>query len=130
MDLDSVFGFLRENLVIPIIAVIFIIVFGGLFLGWLMRMRRAVHLAKNGLTGTAVVKGLRQTGARKNDIPKIVLQLEVTLPGIPTYTIEKGVYLPMIYYPRVQPGMTIDVIADPSRTDNAKYLGLQFKDGV
>ncbi|HSI88783.1 MAG TPA: hypothetical protein VK918_06985 [Pyrinomonadaceae bacterium] len=120
MDLDSVFTFLRENLVIPITAVVFITVFGALFLGWLLKLRRTIHVAKHGVAGTAVVKGVRQTGAMKNDIPKIAMKLEVTLPGIPTYTIEKRAYIPMIYYPRIQPGMTIDVVADPARTDNAK----------
>ena len=130
MDLDSVITFLSENLVIPITAVVFITVFGTLFIGWLLKLRRTIHVSKNGVAGTAVVKGLRETGARQNDVPKVAMQLEVTLPGIPTYTIEKRAYIPMIYYPRIQPGMTIDVIADPERTHDANYLGIQFRDTV
>ena len=83
MDLDSVITFLSENLVIPITAVVFITVFGTLFIGWLLKLRRTIHVSKNGVAGTAVVKGLRETGARQNDVPKVAMQLEVTLPGIP-----------------------------------------------
>lgn len=130
MDIDSAISFLKQNLVVVIVPGILAVVFGGIFIAWLLKLRRTLHVAKNGVAGTAVVKGLRQTGARQNDVPKIAMMLEVSLPGIPTYTIEKRAYIPMIYYPRIQPGMTIDVIADPERTHDANYLGIQFRDTV
>ncbi len=130
MDIESAISFLKQNLVVVIVPGILAVVFGGMFIAWLLKLRRTLHVAKNGVAGTAVVKGLRQTGASKNDVPKVAMLLEVTLPGIPLYTIEKKAYIPMIYYPRIRPGMTIDVVADPQRTHDANYLGVQFRDGV
>lgn len=101
--------------------------FGGVFLFYYKKRKRMQHLAENGVRGKAVVKTINDTGLIINNIPQITMTLEVTLPNIPVYTIQKRVALPMIYYPRVQPGMTIDVAVDATRLTDQKYLGLLFE---
>ncbi len=104
--------------VVPIVLVFF----------YITRKRQlAKHLLENGVRGKAVVKTLSNTGLSINRIPQVAMQLEVTLPNIPTYTIEKRAAVPMIYYPRMQPGMTVDVSVDPERLTDQKYLGILFE---
>jgi hypothetical protein len=126
MDIESVTAFPFDHPAVTI-TVLFVGIFliSGAFGLW-----RMFHTERKGVTGTAVVKGIKQTSRMKNNVPQIVMTLDVTLPGYPPYTIEKYVFLPPLYYPRVQPGMTVQVVADPKRLDNDKYLGLQFKDTV
>lgn len=101
--------------------------FGGVFFYYYKKRKRMQHLAENGVRGKAVVKSLSDTGLIINNIPQIAMTLEVTLPNIPVYTIQKRVAIPMIYYPRIQPGMTVDVAVDPARLTDQKYLGLLFE---
>lgn len=112
-------------LAVGIIAMVLIPFFIVLIFFFLKR-RRAKHVLENGVRGTAIVKKLSDTGTVINNIPQIEILLEVTLPNIPTYTIIKRAAVPMIYYPRMQPGMTIDVAADPTRLNDQKYLGILF----
>ena len=101
--------------------------FGGVFFYYYKKRKRMQHLAENGIRGKAVVKTLSDTGLIINNVPQISITLEVTLPNIPVYTIQKRVAIPMIYYPRIQPGMTVDVAVDPARLTDQKYLGLLFE---
>lgn len=101
--------------------------FGGVFLYYYKHRKRLRHLAENGVRGTAVVKTLSDTGMIINNIPQIAMSLEVSLPNIPVYTIQKRVAVPMIYYPRIQPGMTVNVAVDPAHLTDQKYLGLLFE---
>lgn len=106
---------------------ILLVVFGFLIVRAVLKMLRHRHVVKNGISGTAVVKTLRETGVRENNVPKIAMNLEVHLPNIPVYVIEKKAVVPLIYYPRIQPGMTVNVIADTTKLDDPNYLGLQFE---
>lgn len=126
MDTQSITAFPFDH---PAIVVAGIVV-GILLISGAFGLWRMFHVERTGVVGTAVVRGIRQTSRMKNNVPQVAVTLEVTLPGHPPYTIEKYVFLPMLYYPRVQPGMTVQVIADPKRLDNDKYLGLQFKDTI
>lgn len=103
------------------------LVWAAVFFFYYKKRQRAKYLAENGVKGKAVVKSLNQTGVYINNIPQIVMGLEVSVPNAPVYQITKTVNLPMIYYPRVQPGMTIDVVVDPARLSDQKYLGLVFE---
>ena len=124
MDFQSITSFLADHPAVVIGAV----VVGAFLVGGALKLRRTMHVERNGIVGTAVVKGLKETGRVANHTPEIALDLEVTLPGFAPYTIEKRANVPMIYYPRIQPGMTIEVIADPDKFYDADYLGLRFHD--
>jgi hypothetical protein len=101
--------------------------FGGVFLFYYKKRKRMQHLAENGVRGKALIKTLSDTGMIINNVPQIAMTLEVTLPNVPVYTIQKRVAIPMIYYPRIQPGMTVDVAVDPTRLTDQKYIGLMFE---
>lgn len=126
MDFESITSFISNYPAIIIAAV----VIGGLAISGAIKIRRMMHVERNGIVGTAVVKRLSETGRVKNHTPEIALELEVSLPGFAPYNIEKRANVPMIYYPRIQPGMTIEVITDPERLYDPEYLGLRFHDGI
>jgi len=126
MDFESVRTFLFDHPAV-IITAFFV---GILLISGVVGLWRMFHIERNGVTGTAVVKGIKQTARVKHNVNQVIMTLDVTLPGYPPYTIEKYMFLPPLYYPRTQPGMTVQVIADPKRLDNDKYLALQFKDTV
>ena len=128
MDLRSMIP--EEYLSIVIVGGILALIFIPWIISGLLKMRRQIKVEKTGVIGSAVVTRVKQTGMYRNEDPKLAMELEVTLPGHAPYRIEKRAYVPTIYHPRVQPGMTIEVIADPDRRDDANYLGLRFKDGI
>lgn len=126
MDFESITSFISNNPAIIVAAV----VIGGLVISGAVKLRRMMHVERNGIVGTAVVKRLSETGRIRNRTPEIVLELKVSLPGFAPYNIEKRSNVPMIYYPRIQPGMTIEVITDRDKFYDPEYLGLRFHDGV
>lgn len=117
-------------LVVVILAFTFGIIalsFGGVFFYYRQKQKRLQHLVENGVRGKAVIKSLSETGLIINNVPQIAMMLEVTLPNIPVYTINKRATIPMIHYPRIQPGMAVDVMADPARLNDPNYLGILFE---
>ena len=126
MVLEPVTSFVGNNpgLIIAAVVIGVLLISGGL------KLRRMMHVQKNGVVGTAVVSTLKETGRLQNHTPELSLELEVSLPGQASYRIEKKAVIPMIYYPRIQPGMTIEVIADPDKLHDPNYLGLRFHDGI
>ncbi len=130
MDLEWVVSTIKENILVVLTLVGLLVFFGYVVIGGVSRFLREVKLDKEGVIGSAVVTRLKQHGTQKTTRPKIELELEVTLPGHAPYRITKVVNMPMIYLPRVQPGMSIEVAADPRRLDDPKYLAMRFRDEI
>jgi|SRR5690606_30965767 len=130
MDLEWVLSLIKENAEFVLALGAVLLFLGFVIIGGIIKFLRHVKLEKEGVVGSAVVTRLKQIGTQKTTKPKVEMELEITLPGYAPYRIDKSVNMPMIYLPRVQPGMTIEVIADPKRLDNADYLALRFRDEV
>lgn len=126
MDIES---FLKDDQALIAIGILALVVI-VFFVGVLMKLRRSAMVEKDGVAGSAVVRGLRETGRVNNRTPEIEIHLDVTLPGHQPYEVAKIVSLPMIYYPRVQPGMTVEVIVHPDHKHDGNYLGLRFHDKI
>ena len=60
----------------------------------------------------------------KGTTPRAKLLLEVSVPNYPTYQVETTKDIPVIHAPRVQPGLTIDVLVDPDQPDNEDRIAL------
>ena len=123
---EAIFPIILTVVILVLTAVIIAISFGAVFYFYYAKRKRLQHLVENGVKGTAVIKTLSETGLIINNVPQIAMTLEVTAENIPPYTIVKRTEIPMIYYPRIQPGMTIDVMVDPARLNDQKYIGLLF----
>ena len=77
-----------------------------------------------GQPGTAKVLQLNDTGIRINNNPRVKLRLEISIPNYPTYQTEKTLNLSIVYLPRVQPGLTVKILADPTQPANENRIGL------
>lgn len=73
------------------------------------------RLLANGIAGTALVLGVRDTGITINNVNAVLeARLQVTLPGRPPYETTAEVTLGRTRWGALQPGMTVAVRADPA----------------
>ena len=97
---------------------IFIIVGGALAVIGLMVNRGAGstdNLLATGVSGTATLTGVTQTGMYLNEQPRIKMDLLVQLPGQVPYAAEHSEFVPLILLSRVQPGATLPVKVNPAQ---------------
>ncbi len=66
-----------------------------------------------GTPARARIVALRSTGARINQDPQVVLDLEVTAPGQEPYRVQLTTLVSNLAIPRVQPDCQVDVRVDP-----------------
>lgn len=114
-------------------------VFGGLVISIpllisLVSIRRAVkkrnrikEMITYGKQGTAKILKMSDTGVTINDNPRVKLELEISIPNYPTYFAQKTLVIPIINLPQVQPGLTVEVLADPEDKYNEDRIGLILK---
>lgn len=77
-------------------------------------------LMSTGADAQATILGLQQTGTFVNNNPQVVLTLEVTPPGQPSFQAQASTIIPLVAVPQVQPGNVINVKYDP--TDHSKVM--------
>ncbi len=97
---------------------IFIIVGGALAVIGLMVNRGAGstdNLLATGVSGTATLTGVTQTGMYLNEQPRIKMDMLVQLPGQVPYAAEHSEFVPLILLSRVQPGATLPVKVNPAQ---------------
>ena len=120
---DPVFGI--------IMSVILIAVFGGTFGTIFGRMATQNRLLKTGVSATAVIKELKDTGVTVNNAPQIKLLLEVSPPTGAPYLVQTKTLISRLETSSFQPGMVVPVKIDPSnknkiaidRSGGASYAG-------
>jgi hypothetical protein len=96
---------------------IFIIVGGALALIGYMVNRGAGstdNVLASGVSGTATLTSVTQTGMYLNDQPRIKMDMLVQLPGQVPYAAEHSEFVPLILLSRVQPGATLPVKVNPA----------------
>jgi hypothetical protein len=83
-----------------------------------LRSRRSAaeadRLVRTGLSGSAQVTSLSQTGMSMNDQPQIDMELLVTVPGKAPYTARRKEFVPLILLGRLGSGMPLPVKVDPA----------------
>ncbi len=89
--------------------------------------KKAEALMATGQQGEATVLALQDTGMRINDDPRVMLVLEVRVPGYPPYQVQKTITLPLIRMSQVQVGSVIAVMADPTQPANPDKVGLLLR---
>ena len=98
------------------------IVIGLLVLGTLAMVFRTImrgpaqrsRLAQIGVSGTAKLLEITQTGTRVNNQPLIKLRLLVSLPDRPPYTAVHHEIIPMVRLSQLVPGRDVPVRVDPN----------------
>jgi hypothetical protein len=99
-----------------IIAAIFIIVFGWLYISFFRGLGGSKKILETGLPAQATILEVRDTGVTVNNNPQIKLILQVTpSTGIP-YQAEVKLLISRLETYKYQPGMTLPVKYDPNDT--------------
>jgi hypothetical protein len=68
-----------------------------------------------GVSGTATLTGVTQTGMYLNEQPRIKMDMLVQLPGQVPYAAEHTEFVPLILLSRVSPGATLPVKVNPAQ---------------
>ncbi|MFO0745826.1 MAG: hypothetical protein U1F43_09145 [Myxococcota bacterium] len=84
--------------------------------------RASAQLMRDGLTGSALVRGVSQTHVRINRQPVMRFTLEVQLPGRTPYAVEHRQAVPMLALPLIMPGSVLAVKVDPQRAERMALL--------
>jgi hypothetical protein len=100
-----------------IMAFVFIVVFGGVFWAIYRPMIVQNKIMKTGVSATATILEVRDTGVTVNNSPQIKLLLQVTPPMGMQYKVEMKLLISRLQTYAFQPGMTIAVKIDPNDKD-------------
>lgn len=90
-----------------------------LFLMGNAKRHLAEKLKTHGLRGSANVVSVSPTGGRLNNLRKIEVFMDVSVPGKMPYRTEHYEYFDIKNIDKVKPGMTLNILVDP---DNPKKL--------
>ncbi len=96
-----------------LMAVVFIAIFGTVFMAFLRPLFRANAILKTGEPATALIKNVRDTGVTINNAPQVELLLEVRSKFKPPYEAKVKTLVSRINPNVFQPGMTVAVKYDP-----------------
>jgi hypothetical protein len=107
-------------------AIPFVFIFISLIIA-LRKRNKIKEMITYGKQGTAKILKMSDTGVTINDNPRVKLELEISIPNYPTYLAQKTLVIPIINIPQVQPGLTVDILADPEDKYNEDRIGLILK---
>jgi hypothetical protein len=111
------FGLLAAVIASPVygglMAIVFVAIFGSVFMAILRPLFRANAILKTGEPATALIKGVRDTGVTINNAPQVELALEVRSKFKPPYEAKVKTLVSRINPNLFQPGMTVAIKVDP-----------------
>ena len=89
--------------------------------------QRAEQLAAVGIKGEATILSVQDTGMRINDNPRVAMVLDVRLPNMPSYQIQKTITISIVQLAQVQVGSVVGVLVDPSAPNNPDKVGILLR---
>ena len=89
--------------------------------------QRAQELASVGIRGEATILSLQDTGMRINDNPRVAMVLEIRLPNMPPYQVQKTITVSIVQLAQVSVGAVVAVLVDPSAPNNPDKVGILLK---
>jgi len=75
---------------------------------------RSNDLLTTGTPGRATITSFTDTGGREGADPRVVLDLDVRVPGKDPYVTQVTTAVPQVYLSKLQPGGSLAVRVDPS----------------
>ncbi len=75
---------------------------------------RSNDLLTTGPPGRATIKSFTDTGGREGADPRVVVDLDVLVPGKDPYVTQVTTAVPQVYLSKLQPGGSLAVRVDPS----------------
>lgn len=92
-----------------------VLVYGGIFY-WVRRNTAGVErLAASGLRGSATILSSGATGSELNNMPRVEMELEVRLHGMPPYRTTHREFVNPVNLAALQRGNELAVVVDPHR---------------
>ena len=91
------------------------------------KRKQAEDLVASGTQGEATILSLEDTGMRINDNPRVKMMLEIRMPGMDPYQLQKTMVVPLIRMSQVQVGTVVPVMVDLSDHTNPDKVGLLLK---
>jgi hypothetical protein len=88
----------------------------------LAQQNATAHLAHTGLTGSAMITALRDTGTRLNEMPMVELGLLVTVEGRPPYPVSLQCVVPLVGMSKLGHGQQVAVRVDPVRPQSVAVM--------
>lgn len=89
--------------------------------------QKAQELAAVGISGQATILSVQDTGMRINDNPRVALVLEIRLPNVPAYQIQKTITISIVQLAQIQTGAVVSVLVDPSAPNNPDKVGILLR---
>ncbi len=89
--------------------------------------KRAEELASIGTQGEATILSIQDTGMRINDNPRVTMSLEIRIPNMPAYHIQKTITISIVQLAQVQVGAVVGVLVDLSAPTNPDKIGILLK---
>jgi hypothetical protein len=89
--------------------------------------QRAEQLAAVGIKGEATILSVQDTGMRINDNPRVAMVLDVRLPNMPSYQVQKTITISIVQLAQVQVGAVVGVLVDPSAPNNPDKVGILLR---
>jgi hypothetical protein len=74
---------------------------------------RSEDLLTTGTPGRATIRSFTPTGGRVNASPRVVMELEVSVPGREPYRATLTTAVPQVYLSKLQEGVSVGVRVDP-----------------
>jgi len=89
--------------------------------------KRAEELAAVGTRGEATILALQDTGMRINDNPRVAMTLEIRIPNVPPYQIQKTITISILQLAQVQVGAVVAVLVDMAAPTNPDKVGILLR---
>jgi hypothetical protein len=89
--------------------------------------KRAETLMSSGTQGEATILALQDTGMFINNNPRVSMLLEIRLPNMASYQIQKVATVPLIRLSQIQVGSIVPVMVDMSNPTNPDKVGILLK---
>lgn len=119
MDINDL-GWIIPVGVFGIMFVVFALVFGGMFLRWRIKQR----VLQTGVSATATIMRVWDTGTRINDNPRVGMLLQVQPATGPSFQAEIKETVSIVQMAMFQPGAQLDVKYDPAQPTSVAIVSV------
>lgn len=119
MDINDL-GWILPVTICGIIFLVFVLVFGGMFLRWRVKQR----VLQTGVAATATIVRVWDTGTRINDNPRVGMLLQVQPTSGPAFQAEIKETVSIVQMAMFQPGARLEVKYDPAQPTSVAIVSV------
>jgi len=125
MDINDL-GWILPLAIFGIIFLVFVLVFGGMFLRWRVKQR----VLQTGVAATATIVRVWDTGTRINDNPRVGMLLQVQPTAGAPFQAEIKETVSVVQMAMFQPGARLEVKYDPAQPTSVAIVSVLSGSGA